>query len=29
MGDWVSLLAWGDAGWGDEMVRGALWTLAL
>ena len=29
MGEWTSLLAWGDAGWGDEMVRGALWTLVL
>src|SRR3546814_7658616 len=29
MGDWLSLLAWGDSGWGDEMVRGALWTLLL
>lgn len=29
MHEWVSLLAWGDAGWGDEMVRGALWSLLL
>lgn len=24
-----SLLAWGDAGWGDEMARGALMTMAV
>lgn len=27
MPEWLSLLAWGDAGWGDEMVRGAFVTL--
>ncbi|MDF1792547.1 MAG: ABC transporter permease [Thalassobaculaceae bacterium] len=27
MADWMSLLAWGDSGWGDEMIRGAGWTL--
>lgn len=27
MPEWMSLLAWGDAGWSDEMVRGAGWTL--
>lgn len=27
MPEWMSLLAWGDSGWGDEMVRGAGWTL--
>jgi octopine/nopaline transport system permease protein len=25
--EWLSLLAWGDTGWGDEMARGALMTL--
>lgn len=25
----LSLLAWGDAGWSDEMLRGALMTLAV
>lgn len=29
MAEWADLLAWGDAGWGDEMVRGAVWTLLL
>ena len=24
-----SLLAWGDTGWGDEMFRGALMTIAV
>ena len=23
----LSLLAWGDAGWGDQMARGAVMTL--
>lgn len=27
MPEWLGLLAWGDSGWGDEMVRGALVTL--
>ncbi len=27
MPEWVSLLAWGDAGWADEMARGAMMTL--
>ena len=27
--DWMLLLQWGDAGWGDEMVRGMLMTLAV
>lgn len=27
MPEWMSLLAWGDSGWSDEMVRGAGWTL--
>ena len=27
MPEWMSLLAWGDTGWGDEMVRGAGMTL--
>lgn len=25
----LTLLAWGDAGWGDEMLRGALMTMAV
>jgi octopine/nopaline transport system permease protein len=29
MPEWMSLLAWGDSGWGDEMVRGAMWTILL
>lgn len=27
MPEWVSLLAWGDAGWSDELAMGALMTL--
>jgi octopine/nopaline transport system permease protein len=27
MPEWMSLLAWGDSGWGDEMIRGAGMTL--
>lgn len=29
MADGLALLAWGDAGWGDEMVRGAFVTLVV
>ena len=25
----LELLAWGDTGWGDELVRGTLMTLAV
>ncbi|MEL6622932.1 MAG: ABC transporter permease subunit, partial [Pseudomonadota bacterium] len=25
----LSLLSWGDTGWGDEMARGAVMTLAV